>query len=220
MNPADKKSLRKEEVRSLILHAAKKLFVGEGFHATSMRKIASSIGYSPTTLYLYYTDKNDILYALSQEGFAILRAQMAAIVHVESPFERLKALGRIYLLFAREHPDYYDVMFMLKEPMEFLDQASDDRWLEGKEVFSLLLDTVIACQQQGYFADDPPEHIALQGWALVHGLSSLYLTSRIQKIRQEIHADAAIEEIVESAFKAYTHLLATKQGQNNNTVNK
>ncbi|VTQ03121.1 TetR/AcrR family transcriptional regulator [Sphingobacterium daejeonense] len=69
----EKKLKHKEDLRTLILEAAKKLFVQEGYEATSIRKIAKEIGFSPTTIYLYYKDKSDIVYALHQVGFGILR---------------------------------------------------------------------------------------------------------------------------------------------------
>jgi AcrR family transcriptional regulator len=121
MKVQEKKSKRKEDVKVLILNAAKKLFLEEGYQSASIRKIAAEIGLSPTTIYLYYKDKSDIAYALHLEGFAILRTLFSALISVESPFERLKATGRIYLKFSVDNPDFYSIMFMMKEPMDFLD---------------------------------------------------------------------------------------------------
>lgn len=211
MKASEKKSLRKEGVRANILDAAKKLFVKKGYHGASIRKIASEIGCSPTTIYLYYADKNDIVYALSQEGFVILRTLFSSLHHVESPFERLKALGKTYLNFAKEHPDYYEVMFMLKEPMEFLNsKEGEECWMEGIQTFDVLVDTVIDCQREGYFPERQPESVALQAWAVVHGLSSLYITSRLQKMGEERYAGGA-DQLVDSSFQTYAGFLeATK----------
>ena len=54
-----RKEKQKQEIRSLILEASMKLFVEEGFSKVSVRKIAEGIQYSPTTLYLYFKDKNE-----------------------------------------------------------------------------------------------------------------------------------------------------------------
>lgn len=212
MKASEKKSLRKEGVRANILNAAKKLFVQEGYHGASIRKIASEIGCSPTTIYLYYADKNDIVYALSQEGFVILRTLFSSLHNVEAPFERLKALGRTYLKFAREHPDYYEVMFMLKEPMEFLNsKEGEECWMEGIQTFDVLVSTVVDCQKEGFFRGTKPESVALQAWAVVHGLSSLYITSRLQKMSEERYTEDA-DELIESSFQTYAGFLeATKR---------
>ena len=87
----EKKIKQKEDLRTVILEAAKKLFVQEGYEATSIRKIAKEIGFSPTTIYLYYKDKSDIVYALHQVGFGMLKDQFLPLMAVEDPFERLKA---------------------------------------------------------------------------------------------------------------------------------
>lgn len=208
MKVSEKKAKRVEDVRGLILNAAKKLFVQEGYHSTSIRKIASAIGYSPTTIYLYYEDKADIVYALHKEGFAMLKMMFTSLLTVESPFERLKALGKTYLHFAIEHPDYYQVMFILKDPMDYLDaRYTDECWEEGKQTFGLLVSTVEECQRTGYFINEDPELFALQAWALVHGLSSLFLTSRLQKVCTDDKIGDSGENLLESVFKTYIKFL-------------
>lgn len=210
MSKIVKRARRKEDVKGLILDAAKKLFVEQGYPSASIRKIASAIGYSPTTIYLYYKDKNDIVYALHQEGFAILKTLFTSLLEVESPFERLKAIGRTYLQFARNHPDYYEVMFMVKEPMDFLNcEANKENWEEGKQVFGLLLAAIHECQKEGYFKGCNPEFVALQAWAVVHGLCSLYLSTRLQKVAQQCLSGPPDDTLMESAFKTYAHFMET-----------
>ncbi|MFX8778120.1 helix-turn-helix domain-containing protein, partial [Acinetobacter baumannii] len=57
----ERKEKQKLELKRLILDASMKLFVEEGFENVSIRKIADLIEYSPTTIYLYFKDKNEIL---------------------------------------------------------------------------------------------------------------------------------------------------------------
>ena len=56
-------------MRRAILQAARQLFVKEGYDHVSMRKIAERIDYSPAALYLYFPAKDDIFFALAEEGF-------------------------------------------------------------------------------------------------------------------------------------------------------
>lgn len=69
MGVADRKEREKEEMKTKILEAAKKLFLDHGFEKTSIRNIAEEIEYSPGTIYLYFKDKNELLFALHQEAF-------------------------------------------------------------------------------------------------------------------------------------------------------
>ena len=60
-------------VRESILHAARELFVTEGYRTVSMRKIAERIEYSPAAIYGYFGSKDEIFYALAEEGFRMMR---------------------------------------------------------------------------------------------------------------------------------------------------
>lgn len=218
--PKDKLSKR-EDVRNKILDAAKRLFVDEGFQATSIRKIASKVGCSPTTIYLYYKDKNDIVYALHKEGFNLLKVQLISLINVESPFERLKALGRTYINFSKNNSAYYEVMFMLKEPMDYLYASSkNENWEEGAQVFEFLVATVTECQREGYFPGGKPEFLALQAWSMVHGLCSLYITTRLKIVGEECISSASETAMLESTFESYINLIEGSKQNIINTVKK
>lgn len=199
-----RKQKHKEDLKISILEAAKKLFVQEGYEATSIRKIAKEIGFSPTTIYLYYKDKNDIVYALHREGFQLLRQQFVALESVDDPFQRIKALGRVYIDFAFRNPDYYQVMFMMKEPMTFLDtHCAQEQWPEGERAFDFLRGTVAQCQEQGWFKGLDGNFVALQTWGAVHGLVTLYLSEHMSKIAENLALDLSVRELVNKAFEVF-----------------
>src|SRR5690606_22862741 len=112
MGISDRKEREKSELKSLILQAAKKLFLEQGIEKTSIRNIADAIEYSPGTIYHYFQDKDSIFHEIHTEGFQELGKRMAVLFEVENPFERLKAMGKIYIKFAFENTDMYDLMFL------------------------------------------------------------------------------------------------------------
>lgn len=57
----------KEEIRERILIAAEGLFYEKGFRDTTTRAIASAVGISVSNLYLYFENKEIILFALIDE---------------------------------------------------------------------------------------------------------------------------------------------------------
>ncbi|SEK96166.1 TetR/AcrR family transcriptional regulator [Parapedobacter koreensis] len=210
MGIKERKERHKEDLKAKILEAAKKLFVKEGYEATSIRKIAAEIEFSPTTIYLYYKDKTDIAYALHQEGFSLLRERLSALIYVEQPFERLKAMGRAYIQFALDHPDFYELMFIMKEPMEYLQaHHPEEDWPEGERVFDGLIQTVEACQKAGYFVDMNTAEVAMLSWSVVHGLCSLHITSHFKHIAEKCSSYALPEHeaLLESIFQTYIRLL-------------
>jgi AcrR family transcriptional regulator len=64
MGISERKDREKQEMIELILDEAMKLIIAEGYDNITMRKIADKIEYSPTTIYLYFKDKSEILYSL------------------------------------------------------------------------------------------------------------------------------------------------------------
>lgn len=204
----DRKTKHKEDLRKRILEAAKKLFVTSGYEATSIRKIAQEIEFSPTTIYLYYKDKSDIIYALHQEGFLMLRQDFQPLMQVDSPYERLKAIGKCYIQFALTQPDFYEVMFMMKGPMEYLDMhCVDGEWAEGQRVFDFLLDTIRDCQAVGYFKELDAVEVAVQAWSSVHGLCSLYVSGHLRSMMEVVLDKSDQEKMIAQAFGVFVRYL-------------
>lgn len=199
MGISERKAKEKEELKSLILQAAKKLFVEKGIEKTTIRSIAKEIEYSVGTVYVYYKDKNDILYDLHTQGFRKLGSDMKVLFNVENPMERLKAIGRVYLQFAIENPDMYDLMFSMKAPMEFLNSCNEEEWNEGKSTFDVLKSTVNQCLQRGYFKGHQLEPLSFAIWSMVHGMASLHISQRIKGVnlsKPEEMLEKGYEEVI------------------------
>src|SRR3974377_818614 len=114
MGVQERRARERQELRQEILAAARDLFVREGFENVSMRKIAEKIEYSPTTIYLYFNDKADLLDCLCEETFArLLRKQNQIAQTVSSPLERLRQGLRGYIEFGLKYPNDYTVTFMI-----------------------------------------------------------------------------------------------------------
>lgn len=182
MATSDRKAKEKEELKSLILQTAKKLFVENGIERTTIRNIANEIDYSVGTVYVYYKDKNDILYDLHTQGFKQMSGEMKVLFNVADPVERLKALGRVYLHFAIENPDMYDLMFSMKAPMDFLETINKEEWNEGKGTFDVLRATVGQCLEKGHFKGHQIEPLSFAIWSTVHGMASLHISNRIKGV--------------------------------------
>src|ERR1051325_3421242 len=87
----------RETVRRAILDAARGLFVSEGYRNVSIRKIAEKIEYSPAAIYGYFPRKDDIFYALAEEGFPLLHAgddpeRLDTTLRNLEPLERIKTI--------------------------------------------------------------------------------------------------------------------------------
>jgi AcrR family transcriptional regulator len=112
MGIRERQTRERETVRRKILNAARTLFLNEGYANVSMRKIAEQIEYSPGAIYSYFTSKEDIFFALAEEGLQFVRAHCAVASHANSPLERVRdALWRFYT-FSKEQPEYFSLVFV------------------------------------------------------------------------------------------------------------
>ncbi len=192
MTIANRKERQKEELKAKILEAARTLFIERGFEETSIRNIAERIEYSPTTIYLYFKDKDDIFYALHKEGFIILNQYFKTLQNVADPFERLKAINKAYISFALENREYYDLMFISRSPMNALEE-DQEKWEEGNKAFGALSGTVAECIAKGYFKGMDPEILSFTCWSMVHGICSLEIRGRCQVISEENQKDLSFK---------------------------
>jgi AcrR family transcriptional regulator len=199
MGVAERKERHKEELKKDILNAAKELFMEKGYEATSIRNIAEKIEYSPATVYLYYTDKDEIMHAVHQEGFKMLVEYFTPLNSIPHPFERLKALGHAYIKFSLDHSEMYKLIFVMKDPMDHVDNCKDG-WDEGQSAYEVLFNTVLQCQHSGYFKELETDGMALMIWSTMHGLCMLRESGHLGHVSKtkEIKPDV-------DALMAYTY---------------
>jgi AcrR family transcriptional regulator len=181
MSIVDRKEKQKQEIRSLILEESMKLFVEEGFSKVSVRKIAERVQYSPTTLYLYFKDKNEILFHCCESGFGKMLEHNIALGLISDPIERLHQMGVNYLSFGLENPEYYDLMFIQEAPMAALIEMGAG-WSSGDQALEALKMIVQDAMDKGLLVPAKVETVAMAVWSMVHGLVSLAIRQRLDKL--------------------------------------
>lgn len=180
MGIAERKQREKQEMRDLILEAATEMFISEGFEKTSIRNIAESIEYSPATIYLYFADKDELFHAIHESGFRMLIDSFQSVSSIADPVERLAALGRVYIRFGIQNPEFYDLMFIMRAPISTIERAGE--WKCGMEAFEFLHAIIRECLEQDLLNvdDQPSPAISMMVWSVVHGLVSLHVRQRMK----------------------------------------
>lgn len=176
----------KQELRQAILTAAGELFLEQGYEHFSLRKVAERISYSPTTIYLYFRDKDDLLFTVVDEGFERFGQQLAAAeASTEDPWERLIALGRAYVTFGLQNPVYYQLMFIQRT--DFLTHPHAGESQPRIAGFQMLRQAVQRAIDAGVLRPGDAQSYSDVLWALVHGMVSLaisfptFYANRIQR---------------------------------------
>ena len=175
MGVQERRAREKKELRQEILDAARDLFVREGFENVSMRKIAEKIEYSPTTIYLYFKDKADLLDCICEETFSrLVRKQTAIDQAVADPIERLKKGLRAYIEFGLKYPNHYKVALMMTEDFEERMQCERSREM-GKKAYIHLRNELGSLAEMNLIHVADVDAAAQVLWATIHGLTSLLI---------------------------------------------
>lgn len=205
MGTEDRKEREKLEMRELIVKTAMQLFIEKGMENVSIRAIAEKIEYSPGSIYSYFKDKGEIIHAIHTEGFEKLYALQKTLDGVSNPVDKLAQMGRLYMKFALENRDYYDLMFIAKGVGEKINEKQE--WEVGNRSYDYLRDTVKACIEQGYINDPNVDAVTFGIWGFVHGMAALIIRGRCAMMPDEM-----IEQTVNGSLSfMYTHLITNNK---------
>ena len=107
-----------ERTRAVLLDAAKRLFVSQGYHGTSMRQIADEAGLALGGIYNHFGNKEDIFVSVLMERHPFLVVMPALQAAQGQTVEDLvrDAAGRMLAELSQNH-DFLNLMFI--ELVEF-----------------------------------------------------------------------------------------------------
>ena len=174
MGTKERRAREKEQLRRQIIAAARELFVNEGYENVSMRKIADKIEYSPTTIYLYFKDKADLLDSVCKETLLDLLNTLELLNRDKSnPVEALKKSGKAYVDFGLKYPQDYKLTFVVRP--QFQKGLGLEEGSVGERVFNYLCAMVSECIRQKAFRQVAVETTGQALWSAVHGVTLLLI---------------------------------------------
>ena len=191
-DPGDDGDLRRQ-----ILDTTRHLLVREGYQNLSMRKIADAIGYSATSIYLYFDNKDALLHALIHEGMMQLHEELAgaAAEYDEDPVGRLRALCRCFIDFGLENPKYYEIMFQLRP--ERMKRYPPEKYRQARSNLDFFGRVLEEGDEQGILGVEDATVSASAIWASLHGTVSLLLADRVDvSITRDTFIETAIQQAI------------------------
>ena len=207
MGTKERQQRERDRVRESILTAARDLFVAEGYRNVSMRKIAERIEYSPAAIYSYFPSKDDIFFALAEEGFRLLSdAIVAAVQNEADPLVRLRGGLWAFYEFSKARPEYFELMFV---------DRSVPSLSQDFQRFEFFQDTTTraeadlsACIQRGDFAAGLNPAAALHVlWVGMLGIATIGLAQRLAPGEDP---DALAHDLLETMLAGFGIPLQTK----------
>jgi len=179
---------RAQRTRDAILEAARKIISTDGLDGLSIRSIADAIDYSPAGLYEYFGGKEEIIYAVVQQGFArFTRALESVDKRLPAP-DYAREVGLAYIHFAVQNPDFFLLMFTTAPLSDSYRSAGKQSGQAGNAIaalkeepsFAVLYHAVERLVNEGIYSTRPNLDVfemALISWGHVHGIAMLRITS-------------------------------------------
>ena len=197
MGVKERQERDREEVRGSILDAARELFVAEGYRNVSIRKIAEKVEYSPAALYSYFPSKDDLFFALAEEGFRKLSEfTNDPAAATGDPLTAIRDGFMRYYQFSRTHPEYFELMFVDRSVPKI-----SHEW-EGFSFVQRMIDEVCAVIKrgidQGLFPSGTNPEVAFHIlWAAIHGPATVAVCDRLAP---DENPDALARDTLEAAI--------------------
>lgn len=164
--------VRQEELKNIILDAAREIIAQEGFQGLSIRKLTQKIEYSPAIIYHYFQDKNEIVESLVREGYGqIMEAVSSVKPNMAEPEKEIREVFANYIEAALESSEVYKE-FMLNEDPAVLQRTGLLRAgiSETSPSIQVLVKTIQRGISLGRIADCDPELTAQIMWTATFGL--------------------------------------------------
>ncbi len=203
-------------VKERILETALQIVIEEGFENLSMRKIASRLGITATTIYNYYTSKDELYFAIRIHGFQMV-AQMFEEAYEEhdEPHERARAMLERQIRFGIEYPDYYDVMFVNRHvpryfgcvgtELEAIAAREKEIALQPLYIYARVLKEMYA--DVADFTDEEARYLFIQLWCDTNGIISLHNSRMLHEVEQDV--EGLIRRLTDdlyARFREYTEV--------------
>ena len=164
--------------RRAILDAALSLFVSDGYSQVSIRNIAAKVEYSPGAIYSYFKSKDEIFFALAEEGFRLLGAMQLPHTASDDPLDDIRGAARRLYEFSKAQPQYFALVFLDRRVPRI--GREYERFAFMSDLRSRLRAQMQRCIDQGLFPTSVDADVGLRLiWAPILGIAALRLSERL-----------------------------------------
>lgn len=148
-----------------------------GFESLSLRSVAERAGFTPMAVYRHVDGISDLHRQVVRRIFEDWESRVYPILDEGKAIQRLWRYAQLYLDFALEHPNRYEVLFVLRHgigthtfPQGFREAPAS--------TFQLLINAVQEAMADGDLTADDPVEFSLFMWSTALGLIMLERSGR------------------------------------------
>jgi RND family efflux transporter MFP subunit len=196
MRRVERQQHARETTRRAILDAALELFIADGYTQVSIRNIAAKVEYSPGAIYSYFPSKDEIFFALAEEGFREIGERQFAGTPSDHPLDDVRTVVWRLYEFSKDQPRYFALVFLDRHVPRV--SREYERFSFISAMRGRALAHVERCIADGIFPAATDSETALRLlFAPVIGIAALRLSNRMQP---DVDADALVRDAIETTI--------------------
>jgi len=208
---AERREEEKERRRLEIIEAAEALYADKGWDAVTMDQVARRARLSRALLYVYFKDKEDLLFAVTERALDSLRGRFEAAA-AEQPLgiDKVVAMGRAYSLFQQESPFQFDACSRFHAHQAHAGQLNELACRAGGDaVMGVMIEALQQGIRDGSIRPDvgDPLKVVFTLWAFSHGLIQI-ATNKAQEIASR---GVEVGELMEDGRAMLRYLLESRR---------
>ncbi len=179
---AERRQEEKERRRADILDAAEAVAREVGWDALTMDQVARHARLSRALLYVYFKDKSDLMFGVSERGLDLLARRFdESLQRGRCGLEQMEGMGRAYVAFSHEFPVHFEAMarFEIHSPDVAQTDGSAGACLQcGGRVHELMVRAIENGMGDGSIRRDvgDPQVVSVALWGFMHGVIQLAAT--------------------------------------------
>ena len=195
MSREERQQQARESTRRAILDAALDLFIADGYTQVSIRNIAAKVEYSPAAIYSYFPSKDEIFFALAEEGFRQIGGTQVSDTPSADPLDDVRATLWRLSEFSKEQPQYFALVFLDRHVPRV--GREYERFSIISEIRNRALSQVERCIAEGVFPATTHAEVALRLlFAPILGIAALRVSNRTTPE----DADALVRDAIETTI--------------------
>jgi len=187
--PFDRQGYHHGNLKEALIEAAQRFIAERGLGGFTLADAAKLVGVTPAALYRHFRGREALVAEVAFRGFDELARRLGKALQSEgSALERFTRMGEAYLTFAEQEPGFYAAMFSAR-PVDGEESGLWDRSASGEpgsrsqrasSAFDYLVEALSKTFPDG-FQDVDVRFIAIEVWALSHGIATLDAAGQLPK---------------------------------------
>jgi AcrR family transcriptional regulator len=160
-----------------ISRAARQVLDKDGVEGLTMRRVASVVGITPMALYRHYANRDGLLNAVADEGFAELSGRLGRVRLTGSAERQLRKILDVFLDYAFEKPRLFELMFLTQR--DGARRYPEDFRARRSPTANVSADVIARAMEAGYFRKHDVWEVVFETGALMQGLVMLFIGGRV-----------------------------------------